>query len=496
MSISANAHLIPLVDKLAGKRVLCVGDVMLDRYVYGQVERISPEAPIPVLRTQREAVTLGGAGNVVRNIISLGGSVDLVGVVGKDQAGYDLAKQLGALPQVTSNLLTDNSRPTTLKTRYVASGQQLLRADLEVSQAISPEMEQQALLRIKSALEGCDIVILSDYAKGVLTGRIVTEAIAFAHQHKKRVVIDPKGRDFARYKGAYMLTPNRRELSEASGIAIDSVADAERAARQLIDLHQVEAVLVKLGSDGVCFVTKGKDAQHFRAHAREVFDVSGAGDTVVSTMALALAGGLAPEEGAALANIAGSIVVSKIGTAVCTREEIARQLTQDEARQSEEKLVTRDEAAELAERWRKRGYKVGFTNGVFDLLHPGHISLLRQARAACDKLIVGLNSDESVRRLKGEGRPVQAEDARAAVLSSLADVDRVVLFAEDTPINLIKAIRPAALVKGADYTLDKVVGADLVQGWGGQIVLARLADGHSTTNTIAKMNAKKAGTAS
>jgi D-beta-D-heptose 7-phosphate kinase/D-beta-D-heptose 1-phosphate adenosyltransferase len=221
------AHLIPLVEKLAGHRVLCVGDVMLDRYVYGQVERISPEAPIPVLHTQREAVTLGGAGNVVRNIVALGGQVDLVGVIGQDQAGYDLAKQLTSLPQVTSYLLTDNSRPTTLKTRFVADGQQLLRADLEVSQAISAEMEDQTLQRVKGALGSCQILILSDYAKGVLSNRVVAEIIALARAKGLKVLIDPKGRDFTRYRGASLLTPNRRELADATGHTVRSVEDAE-----------------------------------------------------------------------------------------------------------------------------------------------------------------------------------------------------------------------------------------------------------------------------
>ncbi|HUY68465.1 MAG TPA: D-glycero-beta-D-manno-heptose-7-phosphate kinase [Alphaproteobacteria bacterium] len=491
-----HANLIPLVEKLAGHRVLCVGDVMLDRYVYGQVERISPEAPIPVLHTQREAVTLGGAGNVVRNIVALGSVADLIGVVGQDQAGYDLAKQLTELPQVTSYLLTDNGRPTTLKTRFVADGQQLLRADHEIAQALSAEMEQQLLLRVKGALESCAVVILSDYAKGVLTENTLREIIKLAAATNRKVIVDPKGRDFSRYNGAYLLTPNRRELAEASGISIRSVEDAEQAARKLIEAHNLGGVLAKLGGDGVCLVLKGEKAVPFRATAREVFDVSGAGDTVVAAMALALAGKLDPADGAALANVAGAVVVGKIGTAVCSREELARELAHDEARIAEEKITDRAAASEIAERWRKQGFKVGFTNGVFDLLHPGHVSLIRQAKAACDKLVVGLNSDASVKRLKGDSRPVQTEAARAAVLASLADVDQIVIFGEDTPLELIKAVRPSVLVKGADYAKTQVVGGDLVEGWGGRIILANLVDGHSTTATIAKLQtapAKKTG---
>lgn len=481
------AHLLSQLEKLQGHRVLCVGDVMLDRYVYGQVERISPEAPIPVLRMQREAVTLGGSGNVVRNLVALGGQVDMVGVIGQDQAGYDLTAQLAELPQVTPYLLTDASRPTTLKTRFVADGQQLLRTDHEVSAAIAADMEEQALQRLRGALDHCDVLILSDYAKGVLTRRVIAEAIAQAKALGKPVLIDPKGRDFARYRGAFLLTPNRRELTEATGIAIRTVIDAETAARQLIAAHDLGGVLAKLGGDGVCLVLKDQPAQHFRATAREVYDVSGAGDTVVATMALALAGGLSPQDSAALANIAGSIVVGKIGTASVSREELARELVHDQSRQSEEKVCSFAQVGELAERWRKQGLKVGFTNGVFDLLHPGHLSLIRQSRAACDRLVIGLNSDASVKRLKGESRPVQNENARAAVLASLADIDAVTVFTEDTPLNLIKTVRPAVLVKGADYTVAQVVGAEEVQGWGGEVVLARLVEGQSTTATIKKL---------
>jgi D-beta-D-heptose 7-phosphate kinase/D-beta-D-heptose 1-phosphate adenosyltransferase len=425
----------------------------------------------------------------VRNIVALGGQVDMVGVVGQDQPGYDLANQLTALPQVTSYLLTDNSRPTTVKTRYVANGQQLLRADYEVGKPVSAEVEQQIMLRVRGAMESCEIVVLSDYAKGVLTPHVVAEIIKLAKDMGRTVLIDPKGRDFARYNGATLLTPNRRELGEATGIPIHTIEDAEKAARQLIDAHQLKGVLAKLGGDGVCLVMKDQPAQHFRASAREVFDVSGAGDTVVATLALGLAGGLSPADSAALANVAGAIVVSKIGTATVSADELQRALMHDQTRLSEEKIVGVAQASEMAERWRKQGFKVGFTNGCFDLLHPGHISLIRQARAACDRLVLGLNSDASVKRLKGENRPVQNETARATVIASLADVDQVVIFDEDTPIDLIKAIRPAVLVKGADYTVETVVGADLVQGWGGQVVLAKLVDGQSTTRTISRLKA-------
>lgn len=481
------SSLLPLIGRLAGHRVLCVGDVMLDRYVYGLVERVSPEAPIPVLREQRESVALGGAGNVVRNVIALGGLVDLVGVAGPDQAGYDIANQISDLPQISSYVLTDGARPTTLKTRFVANGQQLLRVDHETSEPLSSDMEQQVLQRMENAIQECSIVVLSDYAKGVLTPLVIRDAIALAKRKGVRVLVDPKGRDFARYAGASILTPNRRELSEATGSAIATPEDAEKAARKLIASLKVEGVLAKLGGDGVCLVMDGQPALHDRATAREVFDVSGAGDTVVATLALALAGGIAPDDSARIANIAGAVVVGKIGTATVAREELEREMVRGDSWLGADKIVDRAQAAEIAERWRKQGLKVGFTNGCFDLLHPGHISLLQQARAACDKLVVGLNSDDSVRRLKGESRPVQNETSRATVLASISHVDKVVIFGEDTPIEIIKAIRPDALVKGADYSVEQVVGGDLVKGWGGEVRLAKLADGHSTTATISRM---------
>ena len=474
------------LDSFIDRRVLCIGDLMLDRYVYGQVERISPEAPIPVLHTQRETSTLGGAGNVVRNIAALGGQVEVIGVIGKDTAGEDVAAAFQA-QKIAAHLLIDFSRPTTQKTRYVAGGQQLLRADYETAKPVALDIEQKIIQHIGAAIKNAKAVILSDYAKGVLTPHIIAETIRLAREAGVLVIVDPKGRDFGRYRGATYLTPNRKELSDAIGKPITSVAEAEDAARNLIRDMQIDNFLVKLGADGVCLVCKDKPALHLHTKAREVFDVSGAGDTVAATLALALASGFSPAEAAELANIAGSIVVGKVGTAFVSRDEIARELMHGDAQMGEDKVVGAATIADIAERWRKLGLKVGFTNGCFDLLHPGHISLLRQARAACDKLVVGLNSDASVKRLKGETRPVQNESARSAVLASLSDVDQVVIFGEDTPLELIKILRPDILVKGADYPVDKVVGAEQVQGWGGKVVLAQLIEGQSTTSTIAKM---------
>jgi D-beta-D-heptose 7-phosphate kinase / D-beta-D-heptose 1-phosphate adenosyltransferase len=475
------------LDHFVDRRILCIGDLMLDRYIYGQVERISPEAPIPVLHAHRETASLGGAGNVVRNLAALGGQVTIIGVIGPDKAGDDIAEEFKKLPSVTAYLLSDASRPTTQKTRYVAGSQQLLRADRENAKPIAPDIEQQIIAQLPSAIKNAQAVILSDYVKGVLTPKIILESIRLARKANIIVVVDPKGRNFGRYRGATYLTPNRKELSEATGSPVTTVAEAEAAARSLIRDFDIEVVLVKLGAEGVCLVHKDLPALHLYTKAREVFDVSGAGDTVIATLALALTGGFDAEEAAELANTAGAIVVGKVGTATVTRDEIAHELMHGEARLAEDKIVGFSSIADIAERWRKQSLKVGFTNGCFDLLHPGHISLLRQARTACDKLVVGLNSDASIKRLKGKSRPVQNEAARSAVLASLADVDNIVIFGEDTPFELIKTIRPDVLVKGADYTIDKVVGAPEVQSWGGKVILAQLIDGQSTTETIEKM---------
>ena len=415
----------------------------------------------------------------------------MIGVIGKDRDGFDLTHIISQDNGITPYLLTDSDRPTTVKTRYIAESQQMLRADRETSQALSPALAAQVLERLKSALPEASIIILSDYSKGVLSPFMIRDIIALAKEHGRRVLVDPKSRDFGLYKGASILTPNRKELSNAAGKDIANAEEAEDAARKLIAAHDLDGILAKLGADGVCIVMKDEPAQHFQAKAREVFDVSGAGDTVIATLALALAGGMTAAEAAELANIAGSIVVGKVGTATVSRDELAQELLKDETRHIDSKVATAQQAESLMERWRLKGVKTGFTNGCFDLLHPGHIALLRQARAACDRLVIGLNSDASVKRLKGENRPVQSEAARATVLASLADVDCVVVFDEDTPLDLIKTLKPDVLIKGADYTVENVVGAAEVQGWGGQVVLAELVEGQSTTRTIAKLQGRK-----
>jgi D-beta-D-heptose 7-phosphate kinase/D-beta-D-heptose 1-phosphate adenosyltransferase len=476
---------IALVEALARARVLCIGDVMLDHFVHGRVERISPEAPVPVLHIQSEEQRLGGAGNVVRNLHALGAESCFISVTGNDPAGREIARMLASLGHAETHVLAERDRVTPVKTRYIADNQQLLRADQERVAPVNAETRADLLAQLKAALKHFQLVILSDYAKGVLGAGFAAEIIAAAIAAKRPVLVDPKGADYAIYKGATLLKPNRRELGEAVGRPVHSVDEVVGAARALMKQHGFAAMLVSCGKDGMILV-EGKDGVHqLAAEAREVYDVSGAGDTVLAVLGAALASGADLPDAARLANIAAGIVVGKVGTAVVHAKELEEAILDRDTLKSR-KVLPLALALDHASRWRRNGLKLGFTNGCFDLLHPGHISLLEQARKSCDRLVVGLNSDASVKRLKGESRPVQNEQARAAVLASLSHVDLVIVFDEDTPLNLIAALRPEVLVKGADYRLDQVVGGDLVEGYGGKIVLAELLPGYSTTATIAR----------
>ena len=488
MSGNSGADLTSMVDQLSSARVLCVGDVMLDRFVSGVVERVSPEAPVPVLRVQREEKMLGGAGNVARNVATLGGQAFLLTVVGDDDAGRLLAQSIKELPGLDGELIIDASRPTTEKIRYVAAGQQLLRADDEVSVPVDGAVSTSLVSSFEARLADCDVVVLSDYAKGVLTDRLLAELISAARAVGKIVVADPKSRNLKRYAGVDILTPNRLELAHATGHACADDQDIEAAGAQIVGECDVGALLVTRGDKGMTLLAQDVPAVHLGAQAREVYDVSGAGDTVVATLACSLAAGYGAEQAARLANQAAGIVVGKVGTAAIYARDLAAESHRLDLLRAGVQVVTLSAACDHVSRWREQGNSVGFTNGCFDLLHPGHIHLLKQAAAACDRLVVGLNSDASVRELKGEGRPVQNEAARSTVLASLEMVDLVIIFSEETPIELIRALQPDVLIKGADYQIDTVVGADLVQEYGGRILLAELAPGHSTTATLERLN--------
>lgn len=476
-----------MISRFAGVRVLCVGDVMLDHFVYGSVERISPEAPVPVLTVERETRMPGGAGNVARNLAALGASTTLASVIGADSAGDILARLITDQPGLTPALLKSAGRPTSVKVRHIAGGQQMLRTDHETRAPIKSDIEEQLCAIITDAAASADIIILSDYAKGVLTQRVVATAAAAARKHGIRVVADPKSSDLSRYHGVHFLTPNAKELSAAAGLLVNDDSSAVTAARRAMEGMDLEALIVTRSEQGMTLVTTTGQVTHLPAAAREVFDVSGAGDTVIATLAVAIAAGASLQDAASLANIAAGIVVGKAGTAVVRPDEIAEAVQATEIRGASAKIRTQAATLDLVQTWRARGLKIGFTNGCFDLVHPGHISMLAQARGQCDRLVVGLNTDRSVRHLKGPTRPVNTEVARAIVLSALESVDAVTMFDEDTPIQLIRSLRPDVLVKGADYSPGQVVGADEVVGWGGRVFLAELTPGQSTTGIVSRM---------
>lgn len=480
------AALADLVTQLAQAHVVVVGDVMLDRFISGTVERISPEAPIPIFKVTGETRMLGGAGNVVRNLATLGAATHFVGVIGNDRTGDEVASLLDQEDRATASLLTDDARPTTLKARYVAAGQQMLRADEEKSGPLTPALRADLLNAVETVLQPGSVLVLSDYGKGVLGKGLARDLIKMAEGKDIAVLVDPKGKDFSIYRGATLLTPNLKELSGAVGYDVKGDEAVIAAAHTVIDDAGLKGLLVTRSAEGMTLVAEDVDIHHQPAKAREVFDVSGAGDTVVATLAAALGAGAALPDAMRLANVAAGIAVGKVGTAAVRAADVQAELEHEDQR-IEAKLAIRETVVDQVARWRRQGLSVGFTNGCFDLLHPGHVSLLNQAKTVCDRLIVGLNSDASVKRLKGETRPVQDEHARATVLGSMGSVDAVVVFDEDTPLELITALEPDVLVKGADYAKHEVVGADVVERRGGKVVLADLKAGHSTTNTIKRI---------
>ena len=464
--------------------VLCIGDIMLDQFIYGHVSRISPEAPIPVLKMEKTEEMLGGAGNVLRNLVALETKPFFMSVIGEDEIGKKITKMLKD-EKISSFLFTQKDRPTTLKKRYISAKQQLLRVDQETVSSVSKSVSQKLLKQALGLLSKVKAVVISDYGKGVLETTFLKSLIQETKKKKIPVIIDPKGKDYSRYENAFLITPNRKELQDATDMSVQTEEEIIKAGRFLQKKYHIENVLMTRSEEGMSLLTP-KDIFHFPAQAKEVFDVSGAGDSVaaVMTAGLAVKGNL--KDITDLANLAGGLAVSKFGTTPVSLTEIIQALHQENDIHTDEVLSWKD-AQKKRELWKNQNLKVGFTNGCFDLLHPGHISLLAQAKAACDRLVVGLNSDASVQRLKGPTRPVQEQRDRALVLSALSTVDLVVIFDQDTPLELIKTLKPDVLVKGADYTIDKVVGASFVQHYGGKVFLAKLIDGKSTTKTVQKL---------
>jgi D-beta-D-heptose 7-phosphate kinase / D-beta-D-heptose 1-phosphate adenosyltransferase len=468
--------------------VLCVGDVMLDDFVYGDVTRISPEAPTPVLKVRHNALEIGGAGTVARNIAALGAQCIFVGLIGDDEAGRVLTEAFAKLGgSIVANLVTDSTRQTTRKVRFVSEhySTHLMRADWETAEPASAQSVSAIIARAEAALPRVGAVVLSDFAKGVLTPRVIRAVIDAARHLGKPVVVDPKGHDYSVYRGATLLTPNRQETAAAVHRPVTTDEEIATAAAELARMVGSEAVLVTRSEDGMTLHVEGHAPVHVPAYPVKVRDVSGAGDTVASVMAVLLAMNAPFEPAMRAANAAAAVVVGKRGTATVSLGELRSRILPAASLAPEEKIVF--DWSVLDERltpWRRQGERIGFTNGCFDLLHRGHIRLLAEARAACDRLVVGLNSDASTVRLKGKGRPINPVEGRAEVLAALEAVDLVVVFEQDTPLELIKRIRPVVLVKGADYRIDEVVGREEVETAGGDVILVDLVPGHSTTGLM------------
>lgn len=477
-----------LLVAAAGAPILIVGDLMVDRFVYGEVNRLSAEAPVPVLAHAREAVMLGAAGNVARNVAALGGRALVIGIAGDDGPGEELSRLIESEPSVEGRVITDPSRPTTVKTRYVAAGQQLLRVDVENAAPAAPRLERRLIDAIGEGGEGARAILLSDYGKGVATAGVIEACRAAAQSAGAVFIVDSKARGFARYGAADVVKPNAAELSYATNLPTTTDAEVEAALAAALSLCECRAILVTRSARGMSLGIRGGQVRHFRRRPAEVFDTSGAGDTALAALGLGLAAGGDLETAAELALLASSIVVEKAGTASVEPNELMEAEQAAHRAPAAAKIAGAARMVREAARWRERGLKIGFTNGCFDILHPGHVAYLGQARGWCDRLVVGLNTDRSVRAIKGAGRPVNGLEARSLVLAGLSCIDLVVPFDEDTPRALIEALRPDILVKGGDYADVAVIGHDLVEAYGGEVRLATFVDGHSTTATISRLS--------
>ncbi len=484
------SRLYDLVKSTKPASLLVVGDIILDRYISGSVDRISPEAPVQVLEVTDEREVLGGAANVAANAAAMGAKVRLVGLVGKDENAASVRRLLKKWGIGSGGLVADRSRPTTRKSRVVALRQQMLRVDREKKHAISKEIGASLLQKVEKALPHCDGVILSDYGKGVAESWLLKKLFAACRRAGKRVIVDPKGNDYSKYRGAHLITPNKKEAAIASGVDIKAEKDYIKTARKLLDITGAGKLVITRGGEGMSVFSKQGEAMTLTAEALEVFDVSGAGDTVVAALGVYTFSGLSGEDSARVANVAAGIEVGRLGAWPVSQEEIIGTLENGDGTS---KLMNSQQAAALSKKMKARDKIVVFTNGCFDLLHAGHVKLLRKAKAMGDCLIVGLNSDSSIRRLKGDSRPLLTETDRLEIVSALDCVDAIALFDEDTPLKLIKAVKPDVLVKGSDYDVQSVVGRDVVEKYGGRVELVDLVKGKSTTGLIEKILNKQNG---
>ena len=495
-----SAELVELVQRLGRPRVLVVGDVMLDRYVWGNAERISQEAPVILLRADTREERLGGASSVASMLQALEARTSLLGLTGTDANGERAREMFAALGIDAEGVLADSSRPTTVKERYIGRAQarhpqQIVRVDYENREAVSPTIEGRLAEVFAAKIHEADVVLISDYDKGVCTPGLLAKIIAGARAKGIKVVADPtRGGDYSKYRGCSSMTPNRLEAGLATSRTIATPEEALAAARDLRDRFDLEAGIVTLDKDGMALAHRDGHEAILPTRPRQVYDITGAGDMVMATLGLAIAAGADYASGIRLANIAGGLEVEKIGVATVSREEILADLLHAPFR-SAARIPAANKVLGLPpllielDKRRKAGERVVFTNGCFDVLHAGHVQYLAEARRQGECLVVGLNSDSSVRALKGPSRPLNPMEARALVLAGLQDVDFVTIFAETTPLSLITAVRPEVLVKGSDYQKSQVVGADVVERHGGRVHLAELRDGFSTTGLIERMKA-------
>jgi D-beta-D-heptose 7-phosphate kinase/D-beta-D-heptose 1-phosphate adenosyltransferase len=475
----------------AKARIVCVGDVMLDRYVHGQAHRISPEAPIPVLNYTRAECNPGGAANVAANISAMGANVLLIGRIGQDKVSIDLRERLNSFEKVIPSWLLDETLPTTEKTRFVVGGQQLLRVDHEKNCLLLPQQVKDVLALCQPALKTAGALILSDYAKGVVTPHLCQALIQQAIKVNVPVMVDPKGADYSKYQGATLLTPNLVELRAALGQEVAGDEQVVAAAQVLMKKFHIGAVLVTRSAEGMTLVgPEHPNGFHIHSAARDVSDVSGAGDTVIAALALGMACGLTIAQSAQIANMAAGVSVASHGTVQVSLEEVKEELHRNFSAVNIAPVFSShiDPLIEQVKQWQAQGLCVGFTNGCFDLLHAGHLHSLYEAKKQCDKLVVGLNSDTSVQQLKGLSRPLQNENTRSQVLATLRMVDAVVMFAENTPAQLIEKVLPNVLFKGSDYQNKSIAGSQAVVNAGGKVVLIDMLPGHSTTATVKKIN--------
>ena len=461
--------------------ILVIGDLMIDHYLWGSCDRISPEAPVQVVNVKKESSVLGGAGNVINNLFTLGATVDVISVIGDDNVANELKSLLEKIKISTSNLIVENNRKTSKKSRLIASQQKVLRYDMESIDDINEESHKEIISNLEKNIKKYSSIILSDYGKGVLTTKLTQDIINIANKNEVKVLVDPKGKDYSKYKGSYTLTPNKKEAQEATNIDIKDENSLINALKDLKEKCDLEVSLITLSEQGIAIFDENLTIKP--TVAREVYDVTGAGDTVIASIAFALGNDLNINEAVSFANLAAGVVVGKLGSATTTLDEIYEYESSLHKSNSNSHIKTFEEIEKLASKLHSLGKKIVFTNGCFDILHVGHVKYLEEARSYGDVLILGLNADSSVKKLKGESRPINNQDDRAYILASLESVDYVVIFEEETPYELIKLIKPHVLVKGGDYEGKDVVGQDIAD----ELKLVKFVDGKSTTNTIKRI---------